>query len=116
MTIPVEDIAMICHEVNRVYCASIDDPPKWSWEYSSNYMKKRVTSGVSFALKNPKVTSAQLHNNWVAEQHEDGWRFGGELDYEKKTHPNLVPYSRLPKSQQVKDQLFRSVIALLSKV
>jgi hypothetical protein len=40
----------------------------------------------------------------------EGWVYGEVKDAFKKTHPCLVPYSEMPKEQQMKDEFFIEVI------
>jgi hypothetical protein len=44
-----------------------------------------------------------------------GWVYGEVKDAEKKTHPCMVPYEKLPIEQRVKDYLFKAVIDSIFK-
>jgi RyR domain. len=60
------------------------------------------------------MTSENLHQNWLDQKKKDGWVYGKTKDAEKKTHPCMVPYSDLPKEQQVKDHLFHAIVSILT--
>jgi hypothetical protein len=40
------------------------------------------------------------HNRWFTEMTNAGWRYGFLLDPDRKTHPDLMPYSSLTPRQQ----------------
>lgn len=47
-----------------------------------------------------------LHNSWMKQYKEMGWKHGDEYNREKKTHPDLVPYDELEQREQDKDSVF----------
>ena len=48
----------------------------------------------------------QLHRTWMQAYLDMGWRFGKTYNREAKTHPDLVPYSRLGQLERDKDAVF----------
>ena len=106
----IKQIAKTCHEVNRAYCKSIGDNSQNSWNVSPEWQKKSAINGVKFHLANPDSKPSDSHNNWLAEKRKEGWVYGKVKDPAKKTHPCMVPYSKLPKEQQTKDALFIAVV------
>lgn len=42
------------------------------------------------------ITEIKSHKNWIKKKLEQGWKFGPIKDFEKKEHPDLVPYDQLP--------------------
>ncbi|MDB4893124.1 MAG: RyR domain [Gemmatimonadetes bacterium] len=48
----------------------------------------------------PTVHAAERHNRWFTEMTNAGWRYGFLLDPDRKTHPDLMPYSSLTPRQQ----------------
>jgi len=107
------DIAKACHEVNRAYCASIGDNSQAAWNDAPDWQKESAINGVLFHLRNPDAGPSGSHENWLREKEATGWKHGAVKDAEKKEHPCMVPYDRLPKEQQAKDALFVSVIHAL---
>jgi hypothetical protein len=67
-------------------------------------------NGVKKVLDNPNITPEELHNNWVKQRTKDGWVYGEVKDQEKKTHPDLVPYDKLPYEQKIKDKVFLGIV------
>lgn len=43
-----EDIAKVCHEANRAYCAGIGDHSQKSWEESPDWQRTSAINGVKF--------------------------------------------------------------------
>ncbi len=62
-----------------------------------------LLNGVRFALEHPNMTPGENHENWIKEKVNQGWVYGPVKDFEKKTHPDLVPFADLPKVEQDKD-------------
>ena len=104
-----EQIARICHEVNRAYCNSIGDTSQPSWEDAPDWQKASAVNGVEFHLNND-TTPEQSHENWMREKEADGWVYGPTKDPEKKEHPCMVPYDQLPLEQRTKDYLFKAIV------
>lgn len=44
------------------------------------------------------------HGRWVVDRLLNGWTFGEERDNEKKTRPQLIPWSELPEGEKEKDR------------
>jgi hypothetical protein len=107
----IEAIARTCHAVNRAYSRSIGDNSHEPWETAPDWQKDSAIKGVNAALGG--VTDEELHQLWCDQKHQDGWIYGEVKDAEKKTHPCLVPYEKLPFEQRVKDTLFRTVVESL---
>lgn len=47
-----------------------------------------------------------LHQEWVEAYEKNGWIYGPVRDVEKRTHPDMVPFSELGKLEQDKDYVF----------
>jgi hypothetical protein len=110
-----EEVARIAHEINRAYCNAIGDTSQKAWEDSPQWQKDSAINGVKYHLDNPFSKPEDSHNNWLSEKEKDGWKYGAVKNPERKEHPCFVPYSELPKEQQVKDHLFIAVVRTLSK-
>jgi hypothetical protein len=48
----------------------------------------------------------ELHGSWMQAYFEMGWVFGTEYSRENKTHPDLVPYTKLGQLERDKDAVF----------
>ena len=75
-------------------------------EYNTTPYKDQYDSllqGTRFGLKNIGMTPEENHENWMRCKTEQGWVYGEVKDFEKKTHPDLVPFDELPKVEADKD-------------
>lgn len=105
-----EDIARVCHEVNRAYCQAIGDHSQVPWNEASPEQRSSCRQGVMAHIENPTMTPEESHESWMQYKLDHGWKWGPEKNEYVKTHPCLVPYLQLPQEQRVKDHLFRAVV------
>lgn len=110
----VEACARAAHEANRAYCLALGDQSQLSWDATPEDIKKVSRAGVEPALAG--ATPEMLHELWCAAKYRDGWQYGLYKDIDHKTHPCLVPYSKLPIEQRRKDALYQSVVRAMSEV
>lgn len=106
----IATIAQVCHEINKAYCEAIGDNSQLTWEGAPDWQKSSAIDGVLFHLNNPEAKADASHINWSMQKVNEGWKYGEIKDPENKLHPCLVPFSSLPKEQQVKDYLFKQVV------
>ena len=116
MTISVEDIAKVCHEINRAYCASLGDLSQPTWAEAPDWQRDSAVKGVQFHIANPDAGPDHSHNAWLEEKRAAGWTYGPVKDPELKQHPCFVPYEQLPREQQAKDYLFRATVHALHEL
>lgn len=109
-TDPIVRIARVVHQANKAFCESIGDTSQVDWESADESIHNSAIEGVKKIIANPDITPEQLHDNWSKDKLADGYVYGEEKDDEKKTHPCLVPYEKLPLSQKFKDHLFGSIV------
>lgn len=109
-----DQIARVCHEVNRAYCASIGDTSQPAWEDAPTWQKDSAVAGVRAILANPNTTPEQSHEGWMEQKAADGWTYGETKDPALKTHPCFRPYAELPPEQKTKDYLFGAVVRSLA--
>ena len=55
-----------------------------------------LLNGIKYADEHPDITPEENHNNWMKEKTRQGWVYGPVKDFEKKIHPDLVPFDQLP--------------------
>jgi hypothetical protein len=108
----IEDIARVCHEANRAYCATIGDDSQVPWADAPEWQKESAKGGVLHIINNGFNPVSQ-HQSWLNDKYQDGWKRGDVKDPVAKTHPCLVPYHDLPPEQRVKDVLFGAVALAL---
>lgn len=106
----VDQIACICHEVNRAYCAGLGDHSQPRWTDAPRWQRDSAIAGVQAILDNPGTTPEQSHEGWLEHKRADGWTYGPVKDAALKQHPCFVPYANLPPEQQMKDALFGAVV------
>lgn len=112
----VEQIAKVCHEVNRAYCQAMGDQSQPDWESAPDWQKQSAAAGVRMHLDKPGATPEDSHIAWLEDKRADGWKYGPVKDAEKKEHPCFLPYAELPVEQKAKDYLFRAVVHQLAAV
>lgn len=106
----IEKCAEICHNSNVAYSALIGEKPMKSWSNTSDDQKRSIMEGVMKVLSNDTITPEVLHNEWMRSKINDGWQYGSVKDVEKKTHPALVAYDKLPAETKIRDYLFISIV------
>lgn len=109
-----EEIARVCHEVNRAYCFALGDDSQLPWNGAPEWQKESAVKGVAFHRKDPDAPASHSHIEWMREKAEAGWKWGLVKDPEKKEHPCMVPFDDLPVSQQAKDFIFKAVVNALA--
>lgn len=106
----IEYIAKICHEANRVWCQAGGDYTQKHWEDAEQWQRDSAINGVKFRINNSNAGVDSQHNAWMEDKMRNGWTFGEIKNDEKKTHPCIVPFEKLPKFQQKKDSLFCAIV------
>ena len=109
----INDIAIVCHEANKMWCEANDDFSQKHWNEAEQWQRDSAMAGVNFRIENPDASEDAQHNAWMKDKEDDGWVYGEEKNAEKKTHPCLVPFEELPKFQQKKDALFCAIVDAL---
>lgn len=110
----VEDIAEVCHEINRAYCQSIGDDTQLSWADAPKWQQESAVNGVKFHLAHPDATPENSHESWLEVKRQEGWKYGPVKLVDAKEHPCFLPYSELPVAQRSKDYLFRATVHALA--
>jgi hypothetical protein len=114
ITQSINEIARVCHEVNRAYCESQGDYSQPAWADAPDWQRESALKGVRYARDNPSAKPSDSHESWLAEKRGDGWKYGPVKDPDKKEHPCFVPYDELPTAQKAKDYLFLAVVRALT--
>lgn len=61
--------------------------------------------------------SKNTHEVWARQRMNDGWKYGPVRSDEKKEHPCLIPYEKLPEKEKeydrvVSTEVIKTIIAL----
>lgn len=116
MKLSKEQIAKVCHDVNKAYCESLGDDSQPEWKDAPQWQKDSAMLGVTLHTDNPNAGPDDSHNSWLKQKEQEGWKYGPIKNPELKEHPCCVPYNELPKEQQAKDYIFRSIIHSLNNI
>ena len=109
-----ERAAKAAHEANAVYSESHGDhKPAWDDLPDDHWMKTSYRELVAVLAAGVKPKSAEeQHEAWMASRRRSGWVFGKVKDGDAAppTHPSLIPFDQLPRSEQLKDDLAVRVV------
>ena len=106
----IEQIAQVCHEINKAYCAALGDDSQLQWEFAPDWQQQSAINGVNFHLNNPNAGPDASHKSWFDQKFSEGWTYGEIKNPETKEHPCMVPFEDLPDWQKAKDYLFRQTV------
>src|SRR6202000_2145274 len=95
------------------YLKGLGEPVHPNWEDLQDWQRDEFTERVHLVLTG--VTPAISHTNWLSLKSKLGWVYGPRLNSEKKQHPDLVPYDRLPMRRLVEDEFFLTVVREMEK-
>ena len=109
-----EQIARVCHEVNRAYCQALGDMSQPTWDDAPQWQRDSAMLGVKLHTENPAAGAQASHESWMAQKVAEGWVYGPEKNPELKQHNCIVPFADLPVAQQAKDFIFRGVVRALN--
>jgi hypothetical protein len=104
----LEEIAELCHSVNKAFCESIGDMSQPTWDEAPDWQKNSAINGVRFHMENDR-TPEESHENWLRQKQAEGWQYGEVKDPVAKTHPCFLPYDQLPVEQKAKDYIFKAI-------
>lgn len=109
-----ELIALVAHEINRAYCASLGDTSVPAWADAPAAHQASMLAGVDMHLANPDATPEASHAAWLETKTAEGWTYAEVKNVEAKQHPCMLPYDQLPAAQKSKDYLFRAAVHALA--
>lgn len=109
----IEQIAKACHQANKAWCEANGDHTQKDWDAAELWQRESTVKGVQFRIDNPNAPASAQHDAWACQKFADGWSYGEVKDAEKKTHPCLVAFDKLPEFQRKKDSLFVAIVDAL---
>lgn len=75
-----------------------------------------LIEGTIWALNHPEATPEDNHESWISSKKSQGYSYGEEINVEKKTHPSLVPFNELSKTEQNKDSMDLLMVKLANNL
>lgn len=106
----LEDLVEFCservHEANKKLCEANGDNSQVPWGEATPEIQEATRSGVNKVLSDPSLTPSDIHDNWAKDKKAQGYVYGVKKDNQKKTHPSLVAFDKLPKAEQEKDTVY----------
>ena len=108
--VAIEAIAIVCHEANRAYCATLGDHSQPEWKDAPDWQKESAKAGVRMHAEDGNSTPMDSHNAWLDQKEKEGWVYGAVKNPASKEHPCMVPFDQLPPEQQAKDYLFHAIV------
>ena len=108
----IRNIARICYTANREWCVINGDYSVVQWEHAPFWQTESCIEAVARCFYNMKVPMpSEMHAEWCRDKIADGWRHGSVKDVKHRLHPNIIPWSELPKVQRQKDFIFCALIS-----
>lgn len=108
-------IARVAHEAVRAWQVASGQKPAPTWSRAPAWMKEATLEAVLWKEGARAPSPAARHRQWLEEKKSAGWKVGERKDARKRTHPLMVPYSKLPEVERRKDALVSAVIRALSE-
>ena len=106
----LEAVARVAHEVIRAWCDFNGDGPLPEWDQAPEWQRDSTIAAVRFCADHPTADDGAMHEQWLEEKRRTGWVYGPVKDPVRKRHPCMVPFESLPKGQQFKDRLLRTIV------
>lgn len=77
---------------------------------------RRVQAMLQCAYDPDNNNSEKRHEAWCAMHKASGWKYGPKFKPSAKEHPNLVPWSELPKDARIKADVFGIIAGFAADV
>ena len=106
----IAQIARVCYEANRAYCASMGDDSQPAWNEAQEWQRASALDGVTVHLRalakgDPPIAD---RDTWLVDK-PDGECHSPEKDATFKGHAYRIPYASLPFETRFKDHLFEVI-------
>lgn len=108
-----EKIARAAHEATRAWTDSIGQLSDRPWRRVDQHLRGQMIDTVRSIAMGEIKNADQLHEIWMTQRLEDGWKYGLKKNMRIKSHPCLLPRSQLSVGDRLKDDLFFNVTCAL---
>lgn len=112
----IDEIAKVCHEANRAYCAALGDTSHLPWEDAPTWQRESAIAGVRAHMYGGGLSAEESHAAWLKLKYEQGWSYGPTKDPTLKLHPCCVPYDQLPPYEKAKDYIFGAIVKAIHSI
>lgn len=85
------------------------------WQERDDAFKEQMTDYVEGLRGKTLPAPEEAHNSWWRKYIEMGWKYGAVRDTVEKTHPDMVPFNKLPKDEREKDEIFLALVEFAFK-
>ncbi|MEQ8405949.1 MAG: RyR domain-containing protein [Oceanicaulis sp.] len=113
-SVALEPLARVVHAAMSAYARTLGEAGFPDWDAAPQWMRDSTMDGVARRLADPGAPVERQHEIWMEERQAAGWTHGPVKDADKREHPSLVPYARLPETEKRKDALFAAVVDALN--
>jgi hypothetical protein len=109
----LEDIAEVAYSAVSTLLKQQDGVVRKPWKDMTREYKKKIMSAVQYAANNMMYTPEELHNHWLAQKINKGWRYSPVEDRRWSLSPQIQAYSQLESKLRKQDLLFHNVVRSL---
>jgi len=105
-------IAKVIHSANVAYVDAIGGRTvNPSWEEAREEQRDSLIKAVASTIVNP-LTPQISHEQWCVTREKEGWTRDLKYDFNRKTHPNMVPFDQLTPEEQFKPYLYMGIASI----
>lgn len=108
----MQAIAKVCHEALRAYAEACGDDGVPPWEQAPTEERASMLDDVVKIASTQGITPEQMHEDWMRRKIEQGWTLG-QFDRQKKQHPAIVPWRKVPRDYRVQRHLVHALTLTL---
>lgn len=104
-------IAHILHSVTK-HIPRPDGSMPCEWDELTEQQRESAAQAVKEIYFSPAKSVEELHHLWMRPLVNAGWT-KGTYDHDNKTHPCLVPFDELPRTEVAKDLIWKHLTDIL---
>lgn len=104
----LERRTVFIYETARLQAASVNAPiiPE-PWSTRDWAFRSQMVQHVAFMMSPDRFTDPGIaHDSWWDAYEKLGWMYGPVRDPDKKTHPDMIPFSELGWQERIKDAVY----------
>lgn len=102
-------LAETCHGILQQYAKPFGHELK-DWSELSNKEHQHYIGRIAHFMLYPDAKVSAPHEAWSMRMKLNGWRYGGELDAKKLTHPNIIDFELMEPEQQAQDYIIYGLV------